>query len=54
MANNLYERLAKTEGGEEKIRKLRDTKLIRHPLRDLYSYSLNSGGSIFGMPSSMG
>jgi hypothetical protein len=34
MANNFYERLAKTEGGIEKIRKLRETKLIRHRLRE--------------------
>jgi hypothetical protein len=34
MANNFYERLAETEGGIEKIRKLRETKLIRHRLRE--------------------
>ncbi|MFH1323548.1 MAG: hypothetical protein ABIH80_06995 [Methanobacteriota archaeon] len=34
MANNFYARLAKTEGGMGKIRKLRETKLIRHRLRE--------------------
>ncbi len=34
MANKFYERLAETERGIEKIRKLRERKFIRYPLRE--------------------